>query len=243
MFERIMAEISKIKNKLAYAGKFIGHVIDNDDPENKARIKVKIDKMFNNFESDWVIPCTMYAGNNYGTVIIPEIGDTVIIEFLNFNPNNPVYVGQYWGADTDKQNQTIPEESSTVGKIIKSKSGNYLLLDDSKDVEKIVIKHKSGKQILISNDEILVTDEEGTNLINIKDEGVNITTGSTDIAVQDGNINITNSSGDTNVETVNLNINGNVVLGNMLLPPVGFCALPACLFTGAPHTSNTYTKV
>lgn len=234
LFEQFKQSIRDIQRKLRYSGKFYGYVTENKDPENKGRIKIEMKSVFGDHQTDWAIPQVPFSGNGYGFSFIPEIGDKVIVEFINFDVNSPIYTGMTWQKSLSGDNQVIPDESSEKCKVLQTKSGNILKMDDeNKEIE---LKRENISGISIKDDKIVlkVTDNNKIELnenLSIKiDSNCNIECGG------DCNIKATN----TNVEATMVNFKSAITIGEIAVPPIGFCALPACIFSGVPHTTNVF---
>ena len=60
-------------------------VIDNVDPENLGRVKVKYPYFPDAPESYWVRVITPMAGRERGWVSLPEVGDEVLVSFEHGN--------------------------------------------------------------------------------------------------------------------------------------------------------------
>lgn len=50
--------------------------------------------------SAWIRVGTMFAGNKWGTMFIPRVGQEVIVDFLEGDPDQPIIVGSVYNAET-----------------------------------------------------------------------------------------------------------------------------------------------
>lgn len=114
-------------------------VVDNIDPENRGRIKVrrKQDEFVPTEQLPYVEYCSPFGGGNNvkgaGFFFIPEIGSQVWILEEGDDPNFPVWIGSSFYDIQGRQN--IPIEASGAGinpeiRIIKTPKGNKLVFDD-----------------------------------------------------------------------------------------------------------------
>lgn len=142
-----MSLIDLIQNRPAAAdrtisGVAIAIVTNNQDPEGQARVKVKYPWRDSEDESFWARIATPMAGGERGAYFLPEVGDEVLIAFENGNIDYPYVLGSLWSGSMK------PPESNSDGKnnrrLIKSRSGHLIILDDSDGQEKIEIIDKSG---------------------------------------------------------------------------------------------------
>lgn len=151
------------------------------DPDNLGRIKVKYPWLMgvNNepIESDWVRIAAPAAGKNRGFYYIPEVNDEVLIAFEHGDPNRPYMIGTLWNKSDPppKPTNQVNDGTNITQRIIKSRSGHVIILDDTSGQEQILIRDKSEKN------EIVI--DTKTNSISIKaQQDINIDAG--------GNINI-----------------------------------------------------
>lgn len=142
-----MSLIDLIQNRQAAAdrtisGVAIAIVTNNQDPEGQARVKVKYPWRDSEDESFWARIATPMAGGERGAYFLPEVGDEVLIAFENGNIDYPYVLGSLWSGSMK------PPESNSDGKnnrrLIKSRSGHLVILDDRDGQEKIEIIDKSG---------------------------------------------------------------------------------------------------
>ena len=63
-------------------GVVTGQVISRDDPDQQGRIQVSLPFLGGENSSYWAPVATMMAGNKAGSWFMPEIGDEVLIAFL-----------------------------------------------------------------------------------------------------------------------------------------------------------------
>ena len=128
-------------------GVAIAVVTNNQDPENLGRIKVQYpwhEESKN--ESYWARCITFMAGNKMGGYFLPEVEDEVLVAFENGDIDHPVILGSLWSG------KMKPPETNGDGKnnrrLIKSRSGHSIVLDDSQGNEKIELIDKSGNNLL-----------------------------------------------------------------------------------------------
>lgn len=141
-----LLEQSNRPNSKIY-GVVTGIVSNNKDPDKLGRIKVKIPRISGDEESNWARIASFMAGKERGAFFLPEIDDEVLVAFEYGDINMPYIIGSLWNG-IDK-----PPEDNTNGKdnirIIKSRSGHIIKLDDTENNEKIEIADKTEKNIII----------------------------------------------------------------------------------------------
>ena len=128
-------------------GVYYAIVTQNDDTEGSARVKVRYPWIDHGDEdqSFWAPISVPMCGDEFGTYVLPEVEDTVLVVFLAGDIRYPVVIGGAW-SQTDPPPETN-EDGSNDFRLIKSRSGHRLLLDDS-DSGKIVLSDKSDKNMM-----------------------------------------------------------------------------------------------
>ncbi len=165
MIEELVLRLEeKIENR--YYGKYRGLVTDNQDPNNLGRIKVKVPEVLGDVESGWCLPCVPYSGSDKGLFMVPEPDDGVWIEFEGGDPSRPIWVGSWWAANE------IPNSATPEQKVIKTKGGHTITLDDTNGSEKVEITDKNGAKITMNSTGLLL--EKGSQKIQLTDSSVKI---------------------------------------------------------------------
>ncbi|SCY10569.1 hypothetical protein SAMN05216420_102316 [Nitrosospira sp. Nl5] len=126
-------------------GKFRGEVTDNDDPNRRGRLRVRVNDLTDT-EGNWAEPCVPYAGDGIGFFAIPPVGTGVWVEFLGGRIDRMVYAGFFWrDGELDKQDYDVERVHFETSS----------LRIDIKDAEdEIHIQIKSGGSITIKGGEI-----------------------------------------------------------------------------------------
>ncbi len=123
------------------------------DPENGGKIKVKFPWMPKadgaEIESSWARVAAPNAGKERGMVFYPEVDDEVLVAFEHGDMNYPIIVGALWnGKDTPPKEADLSSGKNNT-RVIKSRSGHLIILDDSDGKEKITVQDKTGKNSII----------------------------------------------------------------------------------------------
>ena len=130
-------------------GVFVGVVTNNKD-EQYGRVKVKL-PWLGNEESHWARLATPMTGGGRGFFFLPEVGDEVLLAFEHGDVNFPYVVGCLWNGQ-DKPPENAPSVVGPTGKvnkrIIKSRLGHTITLDDSDDKPSITVVDKTGKNAI-----------------------------------------------------------------------------------------------
>jgi phage protein D len=129
----------------------IGIVTNNNDPDGWGRVKVKFPTLPGNDESNWARLVTPMAGDGRGIEFIPEVNDEVLVTFEYGDINRPFVIGALWnGVDKPPEgsDQVVNSTGMVEKRVIRSRSGHTILLDDTDGGEKISIIDKTKKNSL-----------------------------------------------------------------------------------------------
>lgn len=145
-------------------GMVVGVVTNNKDPDALGRVKVKFPWLSDTDESHWARVVTPMAGGGRGFYFLPEVDDEVLVAFEHGDVGLPYVLGSLWNGK-DK-----PPEKNDDGKnnlrVIKSRSGHLIRLDDTKDQGKIEIIDTSAKnKITISTKDNSITIEADADIL------------------------------------------------------------------------------
>lgn len=132
-------------------GVVVGLVVDAEDPESIGRVKVKFPWLSGEPESAWCRVSTPMAGEEHGFYFAPEVGSEALIAFNQGNFDQPYIIGYLWNKDTPLPGTDLPQ------RIMKSVSGNLIILDDTDGDEGIRIEDKHGNSIVMNQDGIAIT--------------------------------------------------------------------------------------
>jgi uncharacterized protein involved in type VI secretion and phage assembly len=116
------------------------------DPDKLGRVKVKYPRLPGGPESDWARVAQPAAGAGRGFYWLPEVNDEVLVAFELGHANRPFVIGTLWNG-VDKPMQGAYTDENTT-RMIQTRSGHQIVLDDKNGEEKIVIADKSGKRTL-----------------------------------------------------------------------------------------------
>lgn len=141
-----------------FYGKYEGVVTNVDDPKDIGRLRARVPAVLGaELESGWALPCVPFGGGKErGMLFLPDVGDTVWIEFAGGDVSRPIWVGTFWGAPDstggadDLGSATGPETPTADGKpagpklsVLKTASGHSLVLDDEGEV--VLLANGNGK--------------------------------------------------------------------------------------------------
>lgn len=181
-----------------YYGKYRGFVVDNEDPETRGRIKVKVPTVLGDQSTGWALPCMPFGGlANQGLFMVPEVDSQIWVEFEEGNVDKPLWVGVFWqqASDTPEEAQVTPPTT----RILRTPSGHVMQFDDKEGEEQYRLAHPSGTELIVNpqgtvawtdaGGSKLTMDAESNTLILEDSNGNTMTMDSSGTVVEDSNGN------------------------------------------------------
>ena len=178
-----------------YFGKYRGLVVDNQDPETRARVTLRVPSVLGaEVVTHWAEPCLPFGGlADQGLFLVPEVGAQVWVEFEEGNVNKPIWTGTLWQQSDDAPSEAA--ERSPNMRELKTPSGHILSFDDTEGEEAFRLYHPADAELTIdAAGSVQLTDAAGAELnmdaagssIEIKDaNGNSITLESSGVTVTD----------------------------------------------------------
>ncbi|MDO6590550.1 MULTISPECIES: type VI secretion system Vgr family protein [Rhodobacterales] len=110
--------------------------------------------------SCWVRTAVPWSGKNWGMMAVPRVGQEVVVQFENGDPDRPIITGMVYNGDT-KVPHPLPANQTQMGlKTNTSKDGggfSELIFEDKKDAEFVRLQsERDFRQIVKNNAEITV---------------------------------------------------------------------------------------
>ncbi|ACC75181.1 type VI secretion system tip protein TssI/VgrG [Paraburkholderia phymatum] len=142
------------------------------DQYGRVKLKFHWDRspVRNQKSSCWVRVAYPWAGNNFGTINIPRIGQEVIVDFENGDPDRPIVTGRvYNGANMPPW--PLPDNATQSGTLSRSEDGNYetanaIRFEDKKGREEVWIHAEKDMRTEVENDEVHAVEHDQTITIN-----------------------------------------------------------------------------
>lgn len=128
-------------------GLVVGIVTNNQDPDGMGRVKVKFPWLSDSEESFWARMAVPMAGNARGAWFLPEVDDEVLVGFEHGDVRFPYVLGALWNGK-DKPPFDNGDGKNNL-RVIKSRSGHVIKLNDEDGKETIEIVDKTGKNSIV----------------------------------------------------------------------------------------------
>ena len=155
-----------------------GIVVENNNADFKGMVKVE----FTAWESgknmcEWVRLMSPYTGKDYGTYLVPEINEIVLVGFIGGSLKRPFLLGSFYpgGAATVDDNF----DQKNLNKRIKTKGGVDILINDEDGKQKVTLTTPKGSIITVDDEQesCSISDKGAKNVLKLdyKNGAVSIT--------------------------------------------------------------------
>jgi type VI secretion system secreted protein VgrG len=152
----------------------------------------------------WARVSQVWAGNHWGALFLPRIGQEVWVDFEEGDPDHPVIVGSVYNADQMPPG-TLPDNQNISGFRSRSTKGggehdaNVLTFDDTNGSEVFYMRAQKDMAVRVENDDDLkVLNDQTITITNNRTEVVS--QGNETITIQQGNRAVTVSQGNDSLE-------------------------------------------
>jgi type VI secretion system secreted protein VgrG len=150
--------------------------------DNYSRVKVQFhwDRVGqrNEHSSCWIRVSQPWAGKGWGGISIPRIGQEVVIDFLEGDPDRPIITGRVYNAE-QMPPYALPGNKTQSGLKSRSSKGgspsnfNEVRFEDLKGSEELYIQAEKDENILVKNDKSeTVGHDETIHILNDRTETV-----------------------------------------------------------------------
>ena len=155
-------------------------VTDIVDPEGVGRIQVRFPWLGDTGSSvrAWARLVSIYADDDQGWEILPEVGSEVIVGFEAGSVDRPYIVGAVWNG-----REALPQaaEAANDKRLLKTRSGSLLEFDDAAGRAKVTLSMQSGHKVVLDDatQELTVRHSNGCEIVMTAGGQVRITANST----------------------------------------------------------------
>ena len=141
-----------------------------NDPDGEDRIKIRLPLISADDEGVWARIATLDAGTQRGTYFRPEIGDEVIVGFLDDDPRYPIVLGMCHSSAKPAP-ELAKDDNHLKGYVSREKL--KLTFDDEKKI--IGLETPAGNKFALSEDARGITlEDQNGNKITLDDNGIKI---------------------------------------------------------------------
>ena len=150
-------------------GNYLAEVVSVEDPDRLSRVQIRLlsfDQVNDQHAEIWARVAVPFAGDDRGAFMIPDVGDEVLVTFVNGDTRFPVVIGSLWNGNTE-----IPDRigGSRVDRwSIKGKEGTRIAIEEESAASaRVLITTPGGVSAELT--------DSGTGKIEFKISGTTIT--------------------------------------------------------------------
>lgn len=185
------------------AGVVTGVVTDVTDPQKIGRVKVKLPWLSDDYASTWARTVQAGAGPNRGAMVVPEVGDEVLVAFDQGDARAPfVLGGLYNGVDAPSSHSPDLIDSGTGAvnrRSMVSRLGHRVdLLDDQGREDGILLESGDGRlSVRLDGAQTSLTLHSDGTVVIEGAKGVTVDASSSDLDLKGGSITLKATNGVT----------------------------------------------
>ncbi|MCU7917463.1 MAG: type VI secretion system tip protein VgrG [Candidatus Thiodiazotropha sp. (ex Epidulcina cf. delphinae)] len=177
--------------------------------------------------SCWVRVAQVWAGKNWGAMHIPRIGQEVIVDFLEGDPDRPIITGRVYNAD-QMPPYGLPANMTQSGLKSRSSKGgspenfNEIRFEDLKGSEQVYVHAEKNQDNVVENDETTSVGNDRTETVG-HDEKISIGNDRTEFVGNNEDITVAaNRTEKVGInETISISSNRSVDIGSNKTETVG----------------------
>ncbi len=172
----IFEMLAQEPQEVPYCGITIGIVTDIKDPDKKNRVKVRLlNRTDSAQETDFIRVMTPMSGKQYGAFFLPEVGDEVLVGFVDGDFTDPYVLGSLW--NTKAPAPVAVQEGKNEVRTIQSKTKHQLAFDDGTETPGVTLATAQESRLAMDDKAkaITLTDKGGENSLKIDINGGTVT--------------------------------------------------------------------
>lgn len=158
-----------------------------EDPDSQFRVLVNLPSAAESQDGIWARVSNVYATSGSGSFFLPEVGDEVVIGFLESDPRYPVILGSLYSSG--KAAPVTASDNNNYIKAIITKSKLKISFDDEK---KITLIETPGKNSITLSDDAQSIEivDQNNNSIKMTSDGITLQSGKDIVLKATGNITL-----------------------------------------------------
>ncbi|MDU2942119.1 MAG: type VI secretion system tip protein TssI/VgrG, partial [Enterobacteriaceae bacterium] len=160
------------------------------DEHGRVRVKFNWDRYnpANQDSSCWIRVVQAWAGPGFGNLAIPRVGQEVIVDFLNGDPDQPIIMGRTYHADNPPPGGLPGTKTQMTirSKTYKGSGYNELMFEDKTGQELLSMHAQKDMETKVRNDRTTIVNHDHTETVK-NDQTVTIKEGNRLLDVQKGN--------------------------------------------------------
>jgi phage protein D len=159
-------------------------VVDSlKDPAAMNRVRVKLPWRGDAGDGVWARLATLDAGDGYGTVFVPDVGQEVLVGVLDDDDATLVVLGSLFNG-AQAAPVSVTDDANPVRTIVTPK-GHRITLDDG-DSSAVTIETPAGNRLQLAeaDSEVTLTHGDSGNVVTLSDDGIELNAAKGDIVLK-----------------------------------------------------------
>ncbi|MFM2483673.1 type VI secretion system tip protein VgrG [Celerinatantimonas yamalensis] len=142
----------------------------NDDPQSQSRIQVKLPTLGDDDNLLWARLISYYATSSSGNFFIPEVGNEVLLGYINNDPSQPIILGSLYSSQHTPPYE-LTAENNTKAIVTKSQ----LKVEFNEEDKVITLITPGGNSIVLSDsDKAITISDQNDNKVTLNDSGISL---------------------------------------------------------------------
>jgi type VI secretion system secreted protein VgrG len=153
----------------------------------------------------WMRVAQVWAGGAWGGVQVPRVGQEVIVEFLEGDPDRPIVTGRVYNADRMPPYK-LPDKQTQSGVLTRSSKGgsaqtaNELRFEDLKGSEQVFLHAEKDLTIEVEHDRLTTVTNDDTRTVKEGNDAHEVSKGNQTVVIKQGNQDVTLNQGNQTVK-------------------------------------------
>lgn len=146
----------------------VGRPGDEICPDEFGRVKVQFhwDRLgrFDDQSSCWIRVSQGHAGQGWGGIDLPRVGEEVIVDFIEGDPDEPMITGRVYNSD-NRPPFSLPDEMTRSGmksQTHKGSGSNEISMDDTAGKEQIRVNAQTNMDTTVGNNATKIVNVDST---------------------------------------------------------------------------------
>ncbi|WP_425638031.1 type VI secretion system tip protein VgrG [Algoriphagus yeomjeoni] len=182
-----------------------------EDPDSQYRVLIDLPLFDPKGEGIWARLTNFYASSGAGVFFMPEVGDEVVVGFLNEDPRYPIILGSMYSAENNKPVEGLRPDEKNAIKSIATKSGISITFDDENKILTLETPNNN-RAIFSDQDKEITIIDQNNNRITMSEIGITLSNDK-DIIIESGQkltlkgnqgVAIESSGGDVEIKGMNI---------------------------------------
>jgi uncharacterized protein involved in type VI secretion and phage assembly len=163
-------------------GTYLGHVVSVSDQEDLARVQVRlVSSPEDTGDADatlWARVAVPFAGSGRGAFLLPDVGDEVVLVFVNGDPRQPLVVGGLWNGSAPPP-EKLGGSRSRVDRytLVGSRGSRIAIVEEQEGQATLSLSTAGGQSVTITQTNGgKVTLEAAGSTVTVDNRGVSVQT-------------------------------------------------------------------